>query len=250
MRNPSAQGALQEEASRAGVTVEVLELDVTIPSTIDAAVTELKRRTGAIDLLVNNAGIGIVGAIEETSDEEMRAIFDTNFFGLASVTRAVVAGMRERRRGRIINVTSAGGRIGTPATGVYAASKFAVEGLSEALSLELAPFGVDVALVEPGAFRTEMTGPKVRRTAQANAPSSPYQKICVSIERQFERIYQSGPDPRQVADAVVEAATAERPKFRYPVGKDAMIGISLKALLPDRAFQRVFMNLFERTLGR
>lgn len=252
MRDPSRQGGLQAAAAAAGVEVEVVALDVTDPATITAAIAEIDARAGGVDLLVNNAGIGLIGAFEDTDEAELRRLFETNFFGLCAVTRAVVPGMRARRRGRIVNVSSVGGRIGSPGIAAYSASKFAVEGLSEALSLELAPFGIQVALVEPGVFRTEMIGPDKRRmTARAADPASPYHARCAEIAAVMQHTHDhGGPDPRDVARTIAAAATAGAPSLRYPVGKDAHALFMLRRVLPPRRFQRTFEWLFDAIVRR
>ena len=135
-----------------------LKLDVDKQDQIDAVVKAAEARFGRIDVLVNNAGYGYLAAVEEGDDSDVRAMFDTNFFGLAAMTRAVLPLMRAQKSGAIVNISSIGGFIGFPGSGYYAATKFAVEGLSEALSKEVAPFGIKVIIVEPGPFRTDWAG--------------------------------------------------------------------------------------------
>jgi NAD(P)-dependent dehydrogenase (short-subunit alcohol dehydrogenase family) len=252
MRDLSRQEPLLAAAAEVGVSVETVELDVTSAASIERAVAEVHARAGAIDLLVNNAGIGVIAAFEDTSDAELRAIFETNVFGLAAVARAVIPGMRARRRGRIVNVASVGGRIGSPGVAAYSASKFAVEGLSEVLSLELAPFGIDVAIVEPGFFRTEMVGPAKRTmTPRAADPASPYHARCAAIDAFMQHAFDhGGPDPRDVARTIARAATDRRPRLRYPVGGDARLFFLLKRLLPARGFERVSEWLFNAAVLR
>ncbi|MET0705205.1 MAG: oxidoreductase [Mycobacterium sp.] len=150
-RNPQA---ITDALPDAGEHLLAVSLDVHEPAQITAAVDAGIDRFGRIDVLVNNAGRGLVGAIEETSDEEARAVFDVNVFGLLAVTRAVLPHLREQRSGKVLNLSSVGGFVAWPGWGLYSATKFAVEGLSEALRGELAPFGIVVTAIEPGPFRT------------------------------------------------------------------------------------------------
>src|SRR5690348_16659611 len=151
-RNVSKLEAL---VAKAPDRVLAVKLDVTQPAEIQPAVDAALRRFGRIDYLFNNAGYGIVGAVEETPDAELRAVMDTNFFGAAAVTRAVLPVMRAQRAGAIVNISSMGGQMSFEGVGAYSATKFALEGMSEALVREVAPFGIKVLIVEPGAFRTE-----------------------------------------------------------------------------------------------
>ncbi|MEU9078031.1 SDR family NAD(P)-dependent oxidoreductase [Kitasatospora sp. NPDC048538] len=144
-----------------------LPLDVTAPGQIATAVARAQAAFGRIDVLVNNAGYGYLAAVEEGEDEEVRALFDTDVFGVVDTTRAVLPGMRARRAGHIVNISSLGGLVGFGATGYYHATKFAVEGLSEALAAEVAPLGIKVTIVEPAAFRTDRSGPSMRQSATA-----------------------------------------------------------------------------------
>ncbi|WAS96738.1 SDR family oxidoreductase [Nannocystis punicea] len=248
MRDPSRQAPLHATARAAGIEVEVVVLDVTRPATIAAALADIRARAGGVDILINNAGIGLIGAFEDTDEVELRTLFETNFFGLGAVTRAVIPEMRARGRGRIVNVASMSGRIGAPAAAGYSASKFAVEGLSEALSHELAPFGIDVVIVEPGTFATELIGPQKRRwTTRAGDPASPYRALCSALTRTMQKGFERGhPDPNAVALAIAHAATAMHPRLRYPVGNDAQVLSLLRGLLPARRFERVFRWLLRR----
>jgi len=142
-----------------------LALDVTVPSQISSAVAEAEKRFGAIDVLVNNAGYGYQAAIEEGVDSEIRAQFEANVFGLFALTRAVLPGMRKRRKGHILNITSVAGMVGFPGSGYYAASKHAVEGFSDSLAAETAPLGIKVTCIEPGPFRTDWAGRSLKQTA-------------------------------------------------------------------------------------
>jgi NAD(P)-dependent dehydrogenase (short-subunit alcohol dehydrogenase family) len=197
-----------------------LELDVTDAGQVARAVAEVERRFGRIDVLVNNAGYGYLAAIEEGEDAELRALFDTNFFGLVAMTKAVLPGMRVRRAGHLINVSSMAGLVANPGTGYYSASKFAVEGLSEALSRELAPFGIRVTAIEPGAFRTDWAGRSMRRTR------TPLEAYAPTVGARVEMIAgldgrQPG-DPRRAAEAILRVAELPDPPLHLLLGRDVV----------------------------
>ncbi len=219
-----ATGRKEEDVRRAlGDSSRLLPvaLDVTKPRQIEEAVRTAVAKLGRIDVLVNNAGYGLVGAVEELSAEELAAQFETNVLGLAAVTRAVAPVLRAQRAGRIFNVSSAAGIVGFPGAAAYCASKFAVEGLSESMAHELAPLGIHVTIVEPGYFRTEfLTGDSVRYAAKV----VPDYDATVGAARRSAREMngqQSG-DPKKLAQAILTLAEAERPPLRFIAGADAV----------------------------
>ena len=250
MRDPGKRGRLDEAVRAAGGAVaervSVSRLDVTDAASIDEAL----RAAGPVDVLVNNAGYGLGGLFEDVSMPELREQMETNFFGVAATMMAVIPGMRERRRGRIINVSSIAGRLGEPGMSAYCASKWAVEGLSEAVRFELLRDGVFVVLVEPGSFRTDIFGPNKRIAARAADPSSPNYELTARAQAVIDRmIDRSTANPRDVARVILRAATAKRPRLRYLVGKDARLGAAAKALLPPRLMEYAVGKYFQR-LGR
>lgn len=196
-----------------------LALDVTNPEQVREAVGKAEERFGRIDVLVNNAGYGYYAAIEEGEEEEARAMFDANLFGLLDIMKAVLPGMRERRGGHIVNISSVGGLIGFPGSGYYAASKFAVEGASEALSKEVEPLGIKVTIVEPGPFRTDFAGRSIRR--------SQYQikdygdTAGTRIQSNIARSGKQPGDPERAARAIVEAVESDKPPLRLLLGGGA-----------------------------
>ncbi|MFF2807112.1 oxidoreductase [Streptomyces sp. NPDC058000] len=197
-----------------------LALDVTDPQQVRAAVGQAEATLGRIDVLVNNAGYGYLAAIEEGEDDQVRALFDTNVFGLLDVTRAVLPGMRARRAGRIVNVSSLGGLAAFGATGYYHATKFAVEGLSESLAAEVAPLGIKVTLVEPAAFRTNWSGPSMRQSALT---IDDYAATAGARRTSTLATYGRQPgDPTRAAAAIIRAVEAEEPPLRLLLGKVAL----------------------------
>ncbi|HYG84728.1 MAG TPA: oxidoreductase [Azospirillum sp.] len=203
-----------------------LALDVTDAGQIAAAVAEAERAFGRIDVLVNNAGYGYLCAVEEGEEAEIRAMFDTNVFGLAALTRAVLPGMRARRSGHIVNISSQGGLVGFPGSGYYAATKFAVEGLSEALSKEVAPLGIRVLLVEPGPFRTDWAG---RSLKQSPTFIPDYEETAGGRRRSVSGYSGKQPgDPVRGAEAIIAAVTAPNPPLRLLLGRQALDNVRAK----------------------
>jgi NAD(P)-dependent dehydrogenase (short-subunit alcohol dehydrogenase family) len=216
---------LAELVARAPDRVLALELDVTKPEQIERSVQAAYERFGGIDVLVNNAGYSIVGAVEETSDAELRAAFDTMFFGVAALTRAVLPQMRERKTGTIVQITSLGGVMTAPGYGAYCAVKHAVEGYSEALAAEVAPLGIRVLIVEPGAFRTSLFGAAFRSMPQLPA----YDATVGPVRRYASDVAGKQPgDPAKAARAIAEAVSTGAPTLRLPLGADAVSALRAK----------------------
>jgi len=210
---------LEGIVAKAPDRVLALKLDVTRPEDAKAAVDAAIARFGRIDVLVNNAGYGIVGAFEETPDDELRAQMETNFFGAMNVTRAALPALRAQRGGAIVNISSLGGQLSFAGFSAYSASKFALEGASEALALEVAPFGIKVMIVEPGQFRTAFAGAGLRHMPQIDA----YRDV-VGGTREFAREMdgtQAG-DPAKAAAAVEAALDADKTPLRLQLGADAV----------------------------
>ncbi|WP_030240445.1 oxidoreductase [Streptomyces sp. NRRL S-350] len=196
-----------------------LALDVTDSEQITKAVAQAQAAFGRIDVLVNNAGYGYLAAVEEGEEDEVRALFDTNVFSLVHTTQAVLPGMRARRAGHIVNVSSLGGLVGFGATGYYHATKFAVEGLSESLAAEVAPLGINVTIVEPAAFRTNWSGPSMRQSATV---IDDYASTAGARRAATLATYGHQPgDPARAAQAVIGAVTADEPPLRLLLGKAA-----------------------------
>jgi NAD(P)-dependent dehydrogenase (short-subunit alcohol dehydrogenase family) len=211
--------SLHDLVARAPDRIHPVRLDVTKPEEIKSAVASALERFGTIDVLVNNAGYSVVGAVEETSDEELRAVLEPMFFGAVAMTRAVLPLMRERRSGTIVQITSVGGVTTVPGFGAYCAAKHALEALSEAMAAEVAPFGMHVVIVEPGAFRTRLFGPAFRVMPAMDAYQSTVGTMRSWVEEQEGS--QAG-DPAKAAKAIVDAVAAGAPSLRLPLGADAV----------------------------
>jgi NAD(P)-dependent dehydrogenase (short-subunit alcohol dehydrogenase family) len=224
------------------------ELDVTREEDRRAAAEVIGREFGGrLDCLVNNAGYGVFGALEDVSEQQLREQMEINFFGLALTTRALLPALRNAR-GRVINISSVLGFVGMPMASLYCASKFAVDGLSESLHFELAPHGVGVAVVEPGAFRTNFSANQQygERTFDEN---SPYAEQSKALKRYRERRASGrGTPPDEVVNAVIKLATADRMPLRVRCGKDARSVYAMKRLLPERLQWKVMAASFRKML--
>jgi short-subunit dehydrogenase len=216
----------------------MLPLDVRSDASVQAAVQTIIEQAGRIDLLINNAGYSQVGAIEETSIADVQAQFDTNVFGVLRVTNATLPLMRRQRRGRIINVSSLVGHVAPPYLGVYAGSKFALEGLSEALRGELRPFNIHVSLVEPGFVKTNIVD---QHPTHPLADYEPGRQIGLAFLREG---VEQGMDPNIVAQKILHIATVAQPHLRYRVGRTSNLLITLKRLLPEPIFEQVRRRVF------
>lgn len=208
---------VKDLADRGAFTVP---LDVTDPASVASAVAAAIAEFGRIDVLVNNAGHGLVGALEELSDEQIRAVLDTNVLGVLTVTRAVLPHMRSQRRGHIVQMSSVGGVVGNPGHAIYATSKFALEGMSEALAGEVAPLGIRVTIVEPGPFRTDFAG----RSMDFADPIADYRDTPAGRMRErFSDQNGAQPnDPAKAATAILRAVDDENTPLRLPLGPEAV----------------------------
>lgn len=217
--------------------INIVALDVTDEASVSACVKAILEREGRIDVLVNNAGYGSYGAIEDVPVSEAQAQFEVNLFGLARLTQAVLPAMRANRYGRIINISSMGGKVYTPFGGWYHATKFAVEGFSDCLRLEVERFGIDVVVIEPGGIKTEwgaIAADHLRKTSGSGAYASDANKAADSMLKNYQGNRLS--PPSVIANAIVRAATADKPRTRYAVGFGAKPLLFLRRWLSDRTF--------------
>ncbi len=219
MRNLAKAGPLESAARAEGLPLALRELDVTSQESIDRAVAATREREGAVDVLVNNAGIGGATPLELTPEAEHRAMFEANYWGPIRMIQAVLPAMRERRSGCIVNVTSIAGRVATPNQIAYSASKHALAAASEALAHEVAAFGVRVAVIEPGVVQTAIFENSAGATRYDK--TSPYRQIMRRNGKLFAAGFRNPGQPETVAAAILEAITTDRPRLRYPVGVDA-----------------------------
>jgi NAD(P)-dependent dehydrogenase (short-subunit alcohol dehydrogenase family) len=224
--------------------VEMIAMDVTDDASVPRAIAAVHARVGRIDAVINNAGNALMGAVEDTSVEEARAQLETNFFGVLRVCRALLPIMRAQGGGHIVNISSLAGVLGLPFSGLYSASKFALEGMSESLRLETRRFGIHVVLVEPGDFRTQL--PAARRQTAASLASGVYRAAFEKVKVQQDKDEAAAPTPEPVARLVARILETPKPRLRYTVGMPGQrIVVPLKRVLP----QRLFEALLVRALG-
>jgi NADP-dependent 3-hydroxy acid dehydrogenase YdfG len=233
-RRPDALAALARSAAG---RLEPLTLDVTDAASIEAARAQVGALTGGrgLDVLVNNAGFALPGPLEALAERDLRLLFDTNVFGLLAVTRAFLPGMRERGHGRVVNVGSIMGRVTMPLLGAYNASKHAVAAITDALRMELRPFGITVVLVEPGAVRTRFAAGALAALAPYRDPASPYAADLAGTDAAWARVYRFAPGPAAVGRAIARAATVDRPAPRYVAPARNRLVVAGLAALPTGA---------------
>jgi short-subunit dehydrogenase len=239
-RRRAALATLKQEASSiealTGGRLDVVELDVTDANSIAAAVVEVDAITDSrgVDVLVNNAGYGQMGPASEISDADLRRQFDTNVFGLMAVTRAFLPKMRARGEGRIVNVGSIGGRYTFPLMGAYNSTKYAVESLSDALRNELAAFGVEVSIIEPGPISTEFNDRAMETLDVSALAGSVYEPIVRQADRFRKQFESSAAKPAVTTNAIVHASLSSRPRVRYVVPRMVAFALAILGVLPTR----------------
>jgi short-subunit dehydrogenase len=228
--------ALSRLLASAGTTnLEILPLDISQPESIRACMAEINRRTSGygVDVLINNAGYAVSGPLECISLANLKAGFEVNVFGLMALTQTVIPSMRQRQSGRIINISSIVGRITYPFEGAYVATKHAVEALSDALRFELAPFGIDVVIIQPGAIRSEFERRGNQELALLQGDFDPYKSTWSGFQSRRLEAFQNAPDGSVVANTIAKALGERKPKIRYVVPLQARFLLALFAWLPD-----------------
>lgn len=244
MRDINKSTELEKLAKKENIldSIQIHRLDVT--STV--SILEFKGLLSSIptiDVLVNNAGFAVGGFCEEIPLEDYRSQFNTNFFGVISVTQAVLPFMRKQRSGKIINMSSISGRMGFPGLSPYVSSKFALEGFSESLRLEVRPFGIDVVLMEPGSYKTNIWSSGMKISSKSLENDSPYHFYMKSIQKEMERGSADYGDPTDVAKLVANVASQRhRPTLRYPIGKGVKQTILLKNMLSWKTIERLILK--------
>ena len=235
MRDTTKSDKIQELAKKESLKIDVIELDVDDENSVKTAIQKILEQKQRIDVLVNNAGWGLWGCVEDVSINEFKAQFDTNFFSIIRLIQEVVPTMRKQGSGTIVNVSSVVGRIGFPASPAYISSKFALEGLSESLRFELAPFGVNVVIIEPGVIKTNFM--KNMKMAEKSESDTVYRDITVKVVSGVKMMAEMGTHPKEVADTIVKATKDEKPLPRYVVGNDASMFLEAKKSKTDIEFE-------------
>lgn len=218
---------------------DIINLDVTVEESVKSCVNYIISKEGRIDILINNAGYGSYGAVEDVPISEARRQFDVNLFGVATLIQLVLPGMRDRNEGTIINVSSVGGKIYSQFGAWYHATKHALEGFSDCLRLELSPFNINVVLIQPGLIKTEWGDIAVEKLNKVSG-SGPYKEGCERVTNSIKRMYETtGSHPAVIAKSILRASLAKRPKTRYSAGQFAKPMLLLRKILSDRQFDKV-----------
>ena len=241
MRNLGKRAELDAAAKAANVQLDVRKLDVTDSASLPGFVEGVVKDHGRLDVLVNNAGFSISGFIEDLNLDEIRRVLDTNFFGHVAMTKAALPVMRRQKSGVVIMVSSIAGLIGQPVVSSYCASKHALEGWSEALRLEVAPLGIKVVLVEPGAYETNIWEKNAILGAGVASEASPNKERSLKFRERVRKDIVKA-DPHEVSRLIVRIAQDPNPKLRYLVGKDAKMAIRLKRLLPWKTWEKMLAH--------
>jgi len=242
MRTPEKDALVRTALEKENLPIKVIQLDVTDDVSLKNAINHVTSEAGRIDLLVNNAGYGLGGALEELSTEEIKAQYETNLFGLVRVTQAVLPTMRKQRSGRILNLSSGAGIFGYPGYSAYVSTKFAVEGLSESIAYELEPYGIKVILIEPGFVQTNFANSMVI-AKKAQDPNSPYSQMMQRIAASSNELAKNGSSAELVANVILDAATNPNPRFRYLVDKDVEAWVASKKNMNEGEFFNMIKNI-------
>jgi NAD(P)-dependent dehydrogenase (short-subunit alcohol dehydrogenase family) len=244
MRKLEGEGSKQltDITKNENLPLQTIRLDVNDDKSVKDAINAVVKEKDRIDVVVNNAGYDLMGALEETSMEELKGQFETNLFGAVRVIQSVIPVMRKQGGGTIVNVTSLGGRVSFPLNSAYHATKFAFEGLSESIQYELKPFGIKVIIIEPGGVGSNFLR-NLKMVSKGSDPSnSPYGPLQNSLSEYFKQWFQNAIHPSEVAKTILQAVTSDNPEFRYVVGKDAMMTLESKRNMSDREFQDMIMK--------
>jgi len=233
MRDTKKGNPIKEAAKKENLNLEVLELDVDNDLTVQAAINKILKEKNRVDVLVNNAGYALFGCLEDLSMDDLKAQFETNFFGVVRTSQAVIPIMRKQKSGTIVNISSVAGRIGFPVSPAYISSKFALEGLSESMRYELSPFGINTIIIEPGVIKTNF----MSSMKKSMKPDSAYKEITEKVIMGISMMAEMGTPPQEVAKTIIKAVKSENPLPRYVVGNDAVMFLEAKKAKTDLEFE-------------
>lgn len=243
VRNLDKSKSLIDIAKKDSLLIDVVELDVSNDKSVKDAINKVLSENKRIDVVVNNAGYALVGSFEDLSMDEIKSQFETNFFGAIRVIQAVLPTMRNQRNGRIVNVSSMGGRIAIPLDSAYHGTKFALEGLCESLQYEVEQFGIKIIIIEPGAIKSNFFN-NLKMASKAQRPESPYTQMMQKLNAGFSFILENAPHPVEVAKVILVAVSSEDPQLRYTVGDDAAMIMQAKRTMSDREFMNLMKKQF------
>lgn len=247
MRDLDKSNKIADAAKSEGLSLRIIELDVNNEVSVYNAIDIISKEKNRLDVLVNNAGYGLFGSLEDLTIDEIRDLFETNYFGMVRLIKNSLPLMRiGKGRRTIVNISSVGGRIGAPILSAYQSTKFAVEGLSESLYYELEPFGIKVVIVEPGFIKTNIMNSSIQAKGSLN-PDSPYFQVTNKIEAYFRSMVNDNPSvtsPSEVATVILDAIKSDNPKLRYLVGQDAYQILAAKDQLPETEFIQMIKKQF------
>ena len=238
MRNMNKSKEITEVSKRENLPLKVMQLDVNDDRSVADAINNILNEKKSIEVVVNNAGYGLMGSVEDSSLDEIKAQFETNFFGAIRVIKEVIPIMRKQRTGTIVNVSSVAGRIGFPMGSAYVSSKFALEGLSESMSYELKQFGIKIVLIEPGVINTNFAFVTPKKALEAN---SSYSQLMNKLEENLFSTIANGTPPKDVATVILRSITTESPEHRYLVGNDAVELINARKNSTDEEFEKMIV---------
>ena len=244
MRNLQKATNLESIRDKEMLPLKIQQLDVTDDASVNKAIQAIVSESGRIDVMVNNAGYGLVGAFEDLSMDEIRSQFETNFFGVVRVMQYVLPIMRKQKFGILVNISSGAGRFGYPSGSAYVSTKFALEGLSESVAYELDQFGIKVILVEPGVIRTNFDSGMVMAKKSQNT-TSPYFNMTKKMDTVFRQLLRNSSPPSLVADVVSQAVKSENPNLRYLAGKDVEQWADQKKKMSDSEFFNMMKQSFQ-----
>jgi NAD(P)-dependent dehydrogenase (short-subunit alcohol dehydrogenase family) len=238
MRNMNKSKEITEVSKKENLPLKVMQLDVNDDRSVADAINNILNEKKSIEVVVNNAGYGLMGSVEDSSLDEIKAQFETNFFGVIRVIKEVIPIMRKQRTGTIVNVSSVAGRIGFPMGSAYVSSKFALEGLSESISYELKQFGIKIVLIEPGVINTNFAFVTPKKALEAN---SSYSQLMNKLEENLFSTIANGTPPKDVATVILHSITKESSEHRYLVGNDAVELINARKNSTDEEFEKMIV---------
>ena len=243
VRNLDKAKEIRDISDKGELPIHVMELDVDSDKSVEDAIDKIYDESKRIDVLVNNAGYGLGGALEDLSMKEIKAQFETNLFGAIRVMKTVLPIMRKQRAGTIVNISSVAGRVGLPLYSAYHGTKFALEGISESMRYETEPFGIKVVLVEPGPIRTNFMG-NSKVGQKATEPNSPYAPMTKRLQNTLVHFVEQGISPEEVAKVILKAISSDNPNTRYTVGDEARQIMDARKQMSDLEFEGLVKQQF------